>query len=131
NRPFNSLTQKKIRVPYNEIEKIEKNLCNIFKINNIKYGLTGFSGLKRYYEYTISYPLIHVYVSNMNIIEKINKGEGPIPIIFLKPDQDSILKQTNKIDGYQVCDNIQVIIDLFSSGIGRDAAYNYIKEMKQ
>jgi len=127
NRPFNTLDSKIMRVAYNEVNMIENYLGFIFKNNNIKYGFTCFSGLKRYYEYTISYPMIHVYVSDLKIVEKIQKGDGPIPVIFLKPDQDSILKDVIEIDNYKVCDKIQVIIDLFSSGIGKDAAYNYLR----
>jgi hypothetical protein len=126
NRPFNSINSKSIRLPFNEVNKIENYINNIFKDNDIKYGFTCFSGLRRYYEYNISYPIIHTYVSDIDIVEKIQKGEGPIPVVVLKPDNDSILKQTLLFNNYYICDKIQIIIDLFSSGIGRDAAYKYL-----
>ena len=47
-------------------------------------------------------------------------------MVLVKPDYNFILDNRIKIDNNYVCDNIQIIIDLFSSGIGRDAAYKYL-----
>jgi len=126
-RPFNALKTYEFRLPVETIKNSEQIIQQHSLTNNIKYAFTMFSGLKRYYEYHISYPTIHTYVDNIEEFEKIEKGEGPIPIVLIQPDFNYILQNRKKIDDEYVCDEIQVIIDLFSSGIGRDAAYKYLK----
>lgn len=121
-RSFKKLEIDTFRLPTISINESEKYLANIFDNLNVKYCFTVFSGLKHYFEYHISYPLIHVYVSNIHIINDVERGEGLIPIIALRSDRTDIFQKASKIQGMYVCDRIQVAIDLFSSGIGRDAA---------
>jgi len=126
-RPFNKLKKYEFRLSTDTIRSSEQLIIKYSVANKIKYALTMFSGLKRYYEYHISYPSIHAYVDNINKFENLEKGEGPIQITLVQPDYSFILKNRKKINNDYVCDEIQVIIDLFSSGVGRDAAYKYLK----
>lgn len=129
-RPFNRINNTQIRLQTNNIiesERILKQLCDDY---NVKYSLTMFSGLKRYFEYYITYPMVHTYIDDFKILNKMPKGEGPIPVIFIEPDYKFILKDSKKINNYMICDEAQILIDLFSSGIGRDAAYNYLNVLK-
>jgi hypothetical protein len=129
-RPFNGLKKMEIRLEIDNIidsEKIIKKICND---NNIKYSFTMFNGLKRYFEYHINYPSIHLYIENMEIINKFPRGEGPIPIIFIEPDHKFILNDVEKINDFIICDKAQILIDLFSSGIGKDSAYKFMNVIK-
>lgn len=125
-RPFSQLKTYEFRLPTDDIKNSEQIINNFSEANKIKYAFTMYSGLKRYYEYHISYPIIHAYVGDINKYENLQKGEGPIQIVLVKPDYNFILQNRIKINNDYVCDNIQIIIDLFSSGLGRDAAYKYL-----
>lgn len=129
-RPLNKLEIGTIKLPYNTIKECESYLSKTLDENNVKYAYTGFSGLKTYYEYHISYPLIHLYLDNEDFINKIEIGQGPIPVIFLKIDNEDVINQSKEVDGKKVCDKIQVAIDLFSSGLGKDAAYHFMKVIR-
>jgi hypothetical protein len=129
-RSFKKLITSTIRLPTSTIQETERTITKYCEKNNIEYALTGFSGLKHFYEYHISYPLIHIYIKNPEKIEGIEKGEGPTPIIILKPDRPDILTNVFKNNNMSICDKIQVIIDLYSSGLGRDAAIKYYRDLK-
>lgn len=125
-RPFIQLKKYEFRLPTDNIKNSEQIIKKYSEENKIKYAFTMYSGLKRYYEYHLSYPLIHAYVEDIDKYENLRKGEGPIQIVLVQPDYDFILDDRIKIGDDYVCDAIQIIIDLFSSGIGRDAAYKYL-----
>ena len=127
-RPFNSLKNDELRLPTSSIKVTEQALAQYCRINNTGYAFTSFSALKHYYEYHISYPTIHIYVENPRVIQGIEKGEGAIPVIILKSDRPDILTDSVTMGDYQVCEKIQVIIDLYSSGIGRDAAIRFYRD---
>ena len=97
-------------------------------MSKIKYAFSVFSALKNYYEYHISYPSVHIYLNNPQKIHEIEKGEGIIPVFILKPDRPDIIKNSLIRNNQNVCDKTQVIIDLYSSGIGRDAAIKYYRD---
>lgn len=131
-RSLNKLVYESMRLPYNTISDCENYLTKVLDFKNIRYAYTCFSGLKFYYEYHISYPLIHLYVDieNLEFLNDLESGQGPIPIIFLKVDNNDILEHRNMIKDKYVCDKTQVIIDLFSSGIGKEAAYQFLKVIR-
>ena len=129
-RPFNGIKKTEIRLETDNIidsENVVKKICDN---NKVKYSFTMFSGLKRYYEYHINYPIVHSYIEHMDIINKFPKGEGPIPIVFLEPDHKFILNDVESINNFIICDKAQILIDLFSSGIGKDSAYKFLNAMK-
>jgi hypothetical protein len=126
-RPFNSLQTHELRLETNNITDSESLLTRILSNYESKYAFTMFSGLRRYFEYHISYPMVHLYIDEESIINQITRGEGPIKIWLIDADYDFILRNRKKIGDYYVCDKEQIIIDLFSSGIGRDAAYKFLK----
>ena len=126
-RPLKRLETTTFRLPTTSIVESEEILNNACNKNNVDYALTSFSGLRRYYEYHISYPSIHAYVSDPGIETKIEHGEGAIPITLLKPDRPEILVNSHEIDGLRACDRIQIVVDLFSSGYGRDAAMKFLE----
>jgi len=126
-RPLRRLEAITLRIPTTSIVESEKILNNTCNKNNVDYALTSFSGLRRYYEYHISYPSIHAYVSDPEIEMKIEHGEGAIPITLLRPDRPEIFVNSHEIDGLRACDRIQIVVDLFSSGYGRDAAMKFLE----
>lgn len=130
-RPFNGLKKMEIRLEIDNIIDSENVIKKICDNNNIKYSFTMFSGLRRYYEYHINYPSVHSYIENMEIINQFPRGEGPIPIIFIEPDHKFILNDVEKINNFTICDKEQILIDLFSSGIGRDSAYKFMNVIKK
>jgi len=124
-RPFTNLIIDKFRLPTTTIQETENTITNTLK--NKKYALTAFSGLRRYFEYHIGYPTVHLYIEDKTALDLIEKGEGAIQVIALKPDLENILKERKKINKAYVCDKQQIIIDLFSSGTGRDAAIKFLE----
>jgi len=126
-RPISKLVENSFQLEVSSIAEGEELLKRICKEREVKYGLTVFSGLKRFYEYYIAFPEIHAYVSDQQIKEYIPRGQGPITLSLLYPDQQDILNETKIIDEFSVCSPIQVVIDLFCSGIGRDGAMKFLE----
>jgi len=126
-RPISKLVKDSFQLEIMSIAEGEELLKRICKERKVKYGLTVFSGLKRFYEYYIAFPEIHAYVSDQQIKEYIPRGQGPITLSLLHPDQQDILNETKIIDEFSVCSPIQVVIDLFCSGIGRDGAMKFLE----
>jgi len=130
-RPLKWLEVASFRLPTTSIIKSEELIGNICQKHQVGYAFTVFSGLRRYFEYHISYPSVHVYVDDAKVVERIERGEGAVPIILLKPDRPDILAGSSEIDGYGVCDRIQIIVDLFSGGLGRDAAMKFLEVIQR
>ena len=126
-RPLKRLETATFRLPTTTIPETEKIIANTCDNNNVDYALTAFSGLRRHYEYHISYPQVHAYVSDPEIEKKIEHGEGAIPVTLLTPDRPEILADAQEIHGLRACNRIQIAIDLFSSGYGRDAAMKLLE----
>jgi len=127
-RPFRKLCYLQLRLPTLSIKETENTLIHFCRLSKIKYAFSVFSALKNYYEYHISYPSVHIYLNNPQKIHEIEKGEGIIPVFILKPDRPDIIKNSLIRNNQNVCDKTQVIIDLYSSGIGRDAAIKYYRD---
>ena len=123
-RPLHRLLKATVRLELTEIASAEKNLREICLKAQLDYALTGFSGLSRYLAYYITFPTIHTYTSNpKQLSQLLPKGRGPLTIEVLSADYPDILKNTKKINNFNVADPIQVVIDLFCLGsAGRDAA---------
>jgi hypothetical protein len=126
-RPLKRLEATTLRLPTTSIEETEAVINNTCHRNDVDYALTSFSGLRRYYEYHISYPHIHTYASDPELERKIEHGEGAIPVTLLNPDRPEILANSKEIDGLRACDRVQIVVDLFSSGYGRDAAVKFLE----
>ena len=127
-RKFKKLLFKEFRLPTSSIKDTEFALVNFCESRNVEYAFSVFSALKHYYEYHINYPTVHIYMNNPLEITELEKGEGVIPVIVLKPDRQDILKNSIKLNNQKVCDKIQLVIDLYSSGIGRDAAIKFYRD---
>jgi hypothetical protein len=121
-RPLNMLVKSSFRLEALSVVEGEELLRRACEEHGVKYGLTVFSGLRRFYEYHITFPEIHAYVSDEKMDNYIPHGRGPITLSLLYPDQRGILEEVRKIEGFSVCSPVQVVIDLFCSGVGRDAA---------
>jgi hypothetical protein len=126
-RPLNKLITSSSQLEVSSIADGEKLLKRACEATKAKYGLTVFSGLKRFYEYYITFAEIHAYVSTEEVKNHITSGRGPITLKLLIPEHQSILKETKRIEGFSVCSPIQVVIDLFCSNIGRDAAVKFLE----
>jgi len=126
-RPLSRLEIESFRLETTSALEGENLLRDVCEDNGVKYGLTMFSGLKRYYQYHIAYPSIHAYISTNEVEGKIPHGEGPITLILLSPDHLDILKHTRRVEGFSICSPTQTAIDLFCSGVGRDAAVKFIE----
>jgi hypothetical protein len=126
-RPLTRLVKVSFRLEALSVREGEELLRRICEEHKVRYGLTVFSGLKMFYEYYITFPEIHTYVSDLDVKANIPRGRGPITLNLLHPDHLSILKETRQIEGFSVCSPIQVVIDLFCSGFGRDAAVKLLE----
>lgn len=129
-RPLSGLVTSSFRLEALSVGEGEEVLRRVCGEHGISYGLTAFSGLKRYYEYYITFPEVHAYVSNEKVKNYIVHGRGPISLSLLVPDQASILEETETRDGFSVCSPVQVVVDLFCSGAGRDAAIKFLEVIR-
>lgn len=128
-RSFKQIIKKTIRLPTISIIETENMLKQHCNSNKIEYALTGYSGLRYFYEYHINYPMIHIYLHNQNDLNGLEQGEGAIPVVVLRPDRPDIFSNSTNIKDVSICEKMQVIIDLYSSGLGRDAAIKYYRDM--
>lgn len=129
-RPFKKLKIAELRLPTTSIQESEQFLAESFRVNKTEYVFTVFSGLRRYFEYHITYPMVHVYVADLGVVDELVQGEGAVPVILLEADRSDIFEDSREVQGFKVCDRIQIVIDLFSSGIGRDAAIKYLEAIQ-
>lgn len=125
-RPLNRLIAASFRLAVTSIKEGEELLDKVCMVNDIDYAFTVFSGLRRFYEYHITFPSIHAYISEVEIENAIEHGEGPITLFLLTPDRTDILTEAKKVKGFSVCNEPQIVVDLFSSGVGRDAAIKFL-----
>jgi hypothetical protein len=128
-RLFKQLVKKRIRLPVltiNETESMVKQYCDR---NKIEYAFSVFSGLRHFFEYHISYPAAHVYIKNIGQLDGLEKGEGTISVVVLEPDRPDIFSNLIVENNINICEKIQVIIDLYSSGLGRDAAIKFYRDL--
>lgn len=128
-RPLNKLVKSSFRLEVLSVAEGEELLRSSCEEQGMRYGLTVFSGLRRFYEYYITFPEIHAYVSDEGMENYILHGRGPITLSLLYPDQRGILEETRDLEGFSVCSTVQVVIDLFCSGVGRDAAIKLLEVM--
>ena len=91
--------------------------------------ISVFSGLRHFFEYHISYPAAHVYIKNIGQLDGLEKGEGTISVVVLEPDRPDIFSNLIVENNINICEKIQVIIDLYSSGLGRDAAIKFYRDL--
>ncbi|MCW4051079.1 MAG: hypothetical protein NWE89_15250 [Candidatus Bathyarchaeota archaeon] len=129
-RSFKKNIKKTFRLPTLSIVETENMLKRYCNINKIDYAFSGFSALRHFYVYHISYPLVHIYIQNTDDLIGLEQGEGAIPVVVLKPDRPDIFLNSFLINDVSICEKMQVIIDLYSSGLGRDAAIKYYRDMK-
>jgi hypothetical protein len=129
-RPLNRLVKSSFRLEALSVTEGEELLKQVCEEQGLRFGLTVFSGLRRYYEYYITFPEIHAYVSDASVVSLISHGRGPITLSLLHPDQGSILQETRNVEGFSVCSPVQVVVDLFCSGAGRDAAIKFLEVIR-
>jgi len=129
-RPFGRLTVRSFNLEALSITEGENLLRESCRREHLRYGFTVFSGLSRYMEYYITYPTIHAYVEDIRISHQIPKGNGPVSLNLLQADHSNILGDSSELQGFSVCSRAQVMIDLFSSGLGRDAAIKLVDMVK-
>ena len=60
-------------------------------------------------------------------LRHFERGEGSIQVVALRADLENIWNDMSMVDGFSVCDREQVVVDLFSSGVGRDAAIKFLE----
>lgn len=130
-RPFDKLIGRSFNLEALSVTEGENLLRESCLSRHVRYGLTAFSGLGRFMEYYITYPTIHAYVEDLKVTNQIPKGNGPIQINLLSVDHLNILDNLVEVGGFSVCSRAQVAIDLFSSGLGRDAAIRLVEMMKR
>ena len=132
-RPLQRLLRATIQLELTELEQAEKSLREKCLKAKLDYALTAFSGLSRYLAYYITFPTIHTYTNNPEQLSQLlPRGRGPITVEVLLPDYSHILKSVEKINGFNVVDPIQVVIDLFCLGsAGRDAATKLYEKIRR
>jgi hypothetical protein len=126
-RPITTLVMDRLRLPTTTIQETENILARTLQDSD--YAFTAFAGLRRYYEYHIGYPIIHLYIEDEARLGQIERGDGAIQVIALRPDLENIIYNRKKVNHIYVCDKIQIIIDLFSIGTGRDAAIKFLETL--
>jgi hypothetical protein len=129
-RPLSRLVKSSFKLEVLSVAEGEELLRRVCSEQGVSYGLTVFSGLKRYYEYYITFPEVHAYVSDKKVGGSFRQGRGPITLSLLSPDQDSILYETENRAGFSVCSPVQVVVDLFCSGTGRDGAIKLLEVIR-
>lgn len=127
-RPFKKLQATDFRLPTRTITESEERLATFCNSRGIRYAFSVFSGLKHYFEYHISYPTVHIYVEKPSELFEMEKGQGVIQVVVLYEDRPDIFNESTKKRDHYVCDEAQIIIDLFTSGVGRDAAIKYYRD---
>lgn len=127
-RLYKKLVHGELRLPTSSIKETEKMVSRYCMDNDIEYAYSMYSALKHYYEYHITYPTIHVYIKDPQKIMEIEQGEGAVPVTVLKPDRPDIIEQSIIRAENRICDKTQVLIDLYSSGLGRDAAIRFYRD---
>ncbi len=123
-RPLSKLVRKEIQLEYSEVDRVEDAIRQTCAHSKIKYALTCFSALNKYYQYHITYPTVHVYTNEQTELEnKLPLGRGAVLVQMLVPDHEVIMQTARVKGGFILVDPVQVIIDLFCVGsIGRDGA---------
>ena len=126
-RSFSKVEVERFRVSTTSVQDTEEEVSSTLTGRGVRYAFTVFSGLRRYFEYHISYPTVHFYVEDESALRYFERGEGPIQVVALRADLENIWNEMRIVDGFSVCDREQVVVDLFSSGVGRDAAIKFLE----
>ena len=123
-RPLSKIMLASVRTEESSPEKVERQIQNASTHIGFRYALTAFSALSKYTEYYLSYPTVHVYYDRpTDLLGRIAAGRGDVTMIVLRPDFDSILADAKRIDGLNVVEPVQAVIDIFGlGGGGRDGA---------
>jgi len=126
-RPLDTIKVDTFRLTTTDIDETELVVSSLLEERGVEYAFTVFSGLRRYYEYHLAYPMVHLYTECMEVLDDLEFGEGVIQVVVLKPDRGSILGKAREVRDVKVCSREQVIVDLFSTGFGRDAAIKLLE----
>jgi len=131
------VTELQISENYNNIEVVENDITNLFTNKGIKYAFTLFSAAKKYSPYIKKYDVIQIYLDDIKIIEQndfqkyIQKNKSDLFIEVYQADNKEIFTESIKINGKDVCSNIQTIIDLVCYGpSGKEAAIDIYSKMR-
>jgi len=106
--------------------EFEDKLARICQPENIRYGLTGFSGSSRYapavrYQRAMAY--VQEGIDKLTTALEIKNVDSGANVTILKPYDEGVFYGTNEIDGLMVVSPIQVYLDLRSyRGRGEEAA---------
>jgi len=126
-RPFSKVEVERFRVSTTSVQDTEEEVSSTLTGRGVRYAFTVFSGLRKYFEYHLSYPTVHFYVEDESALRHFERGEGSIQVVALRADLENIWNEMRVVDGFSVCDREQVVVDLFSSGVGRDAAIKFLE----
>jgi hypothetical protein len=108
------------------IAEFEYKLGEICQRENIRYGLTGFSGSSRYAP-AVRYQRVMAYIQEEidELIETldIKPVDSGANVMLLKPYDDGVFYRLQERDGSLVVSPIQIYLDLLSyRGRGEEAA---------
>jgi len=115
------------------IAEFEYELGEICQRENIRYGLTGFSGSSRYAP-AVRYQRVMAYVQDdfdelIKYLE-IKPVDSGANVMLLKPYDDGVFYGTQERDGSMVVSPVQIYLDLFSyRGRGEEAAEILLDEV--
>lgn len=112
-----------------DVEDAEWVLKNMCKEKKVPYAFTLFSAARRYSTYVKKYDSVHLYVDNYEQYKKYflngdikERGHG-IRVEIFQPDSEDILKESKNLQGFNICSEIQTVIDLACYGtIGKELA---------
>ena len=106
--------------------EVEYRVGEVCQRDNIRYGLTGFSGSSRYapavrYQRAMAYILGDIDVLTESL--EIKPVESGFNVTLLEPYDESVLYGSQEIEGSRVVSSIQTFLDLKSlRGRGEEAA---------
>lgn len=112
-----------------DIEDAERFLKNICEENNVPYTFTLFSAARRYSPYVKKYDSVQLYVEDFEQYKKhfledaLKEKDRGVRVEIFQTDSKDILRESEILQGFNVCSEIQTVIDLACYGtIGKELA---------
>lgn len=119
------------------VEEAEWTLRKICEEEKVPYAFTLFSAARRYSSYVKKYDSVHLYVDEYERYEKyfleggLRDRDRGIRVEIFQPDSEDILKDSKSIQGFNICSEIQTVIDLACYGvIGKDLAVEIYSKIR-
>lgn len=123
---------------FHKIEDLEMKIKRVLENMNVRYALTLFSAAKRYTSYMKKYDTVQLYVDGFDDTRQSSMKrelrpdkKGRFRVEIFEPDSLDILQDSETLVGFQLCSQIQTVIDLHCYGtIGRELAIDLYSKIR-